>query len=115
MNKTKTLTLNPIILIVRYFSFKFNLKFFWALGVFLTILLLVFYIIQTNSLAFEGFLAQSYQKKIDKLAKENEKLEINSAAAGSLSNINVLLSDLNFEKIGKIQYIQILESSMVVK
>jgi len=107
-----TLTLHlPIT--TKQLSFKLSLKTFWVFSIILAITLLVFYISQVNLMTRETYLIQEHQKKIGELSKENEILEINLSQQNSLSNIEILVKNLNFEKIDKIHYIQVLESQVV--
>jgi len=109
-----SLTLNQPILI-KQIPLELNLRFFWGFAFVLILALLVVYIFQINKVVSEGYLLQEYQRKTEKLVQENEKLETNLAGMGSLGNIENLVKELNLEKIGKIHYIQILESSVVTK
>jgi hypothetical protein len=58
---------------------------------------------------------QRYQIRIAELTGENKFLEVNSANINSLENVDSRVQELGFEKIGKIHYIQIIESSAVTK
>lgn len=80
-----------------------------------TLVLLVFYIFQVNTLANETYLIQSCEKKLSQLSGENETLEVNFSKASSLSNIENYLQNQNFEKVSQVKYIYILESSVVAK
>jgi len=107
-----TLTLHlPIA--TKQLSLKLSLKTFWILSIILTITLLVFYIFQINLMTKETYLIQEYQKKIGELSRENKILEINLSQQNSLSNIETLIKNLNFEKIDKIHYLQVLEGQVV--
>ena len=46
---------------------------------------------------------------------ENKFLEVSSAMINSLESVDGRVQELGFEKIGKIHYIQIIESSAVTK
>lgn len=107
-----TLTLNlPIS--IKQLSLKLNPKVFWVFGFILVISLLVCYILQVNFMTKETYLIQDYQKKIGELSRENQILEINFSQQNSLSNIETIAKNLNFEKVDKIHYIQVLESQVV--
>jgi len=107
-----TLVLAPPILIKKI-SLRFNLKLFWVTGFILLSATLVLYIFQVNLMTKEIYLIQNYQKKISELSRENKILEISLSQQNSLSNIETLAKNLNFEKITKIHYIQVLESQVV--
>lgn len=74
--------------------------------------LLVFYIIQINSLTSNNYLFKDSQKSLQKLNQENEQLESDLVGVGSLARAEERISDLGFEKTGKIHYIQILEGAV---
>ena len=98
MIKTLILKQNKNILILAAISVVFSL--------------LVSYIFQINNLVSKSYSLQSYQKNIEKISLENDKMESNLAGAGSLQNAEVRISELGFEKITKIHYIQILENTV---
>lgn len=98
MIKTLILKQNKKILILVAFSIIFSL--------------LISYIFQINNLVSKSYSLQSYQKNIEKISLENEKMESNLAGAGSLQNAEIRISELGFEKITKIHYIQILENTV---
>jgi len=119
-------TLNPPLSIVRPLRLrlssaecllrrKFNLRIFWILPLVLTGILLVFCIFQINSVIQKAYLLQGYEKKLNEISRENKKLEINFAKVNSLENIESLVKNLNYEKVGKIRYIQVLEGQIVTK
>ena len=74
--------------------------------------LLVSYIFQINNLVSKSYSLQSYQRNIEKISSENDKMELNLAGVRSLQNAEVRISELGFEKITKIHYIQILENTV---
>jgi len=98
MIKTLILKQNKKILIMTAFLIIFSL--------------LLSYIFQINNLVSKSYSLQNYQKSIQKLSSENEKMESNLAGNGSLQNAEVKISELGFEKITKIHYIQILENTV---
>lgn len=91
-----------------------NFRFFYLIFL-LLIPLLVFFIFQINSVVSGSYQLQRYQKRIDELTGENKFLEVNSANINSLESVDSRVQELGFEKIDKIHYIQILESSAVTK
>jgi hypothetical protein len=92
----KTLALSPVrkILIFAFLALLFSL--------------LVFYMFQINNLISGSYNLNVYQKNVDRLSAENEKLESNLVRAGSLERVEQKISELSFEKIDKIHYIQTL-------
>jgi hypothetical protein len=89
-----------------------NVRIF-AAAVFLSFLfLLFFYIFQANNFVSGGYSLQGYQKTISELTRNNEKLEATLASLGALDSIESKISELGFEKISEINYIQIMETSV---
>lgn len=78
-------------------------------------LLLGLYLYQVNSHITAKYSIGDYTTRINKLIKENRTLEVNLAKGGSLSNLSNEISQLNFVKTDKIDYIQIIDSSVVIK
>ncbi len=117
MNINSISILNPTFVITNNFSLKWRifLRLFWTLCIFSIITLLVFYIFQVNSEISERYSIRDYGKILDKLSKENKNLGINSLQVNSFKNIEESLKNLNFEKAGKISYIQVLDNQVVVK
>ena len=92
---------------------KFKLKSLLFLSLFLIFSLLSFYIFQINRLTFANYQIKKFQEKIKELSTENENLEIQLTKLNSLTSLENLIPSQNFEKIDKIDYIQILDSQMV--
>lgn len=111
------LALNPSFLIKRHLTFKwkFNAKSFFAFAFTLFVFSLIFYIFQVNEVTKASFFTSNYENKINILIQENKNLEIKFSQINSLANLEILLRDLNYEEVGKIHYIQILENTVVVK
>jgi len=103
----------PLIFLPRFP--KINLRFFWILSLISIIGLLAFYIFQVNTMTKEIYFLEDYKKNLTILERENESLEINSAQLSSLGNIDGLIDELNFKKVGEIKYIHIIESSVAAK
>ena len=112
-----TLSLNPPISITRNLILKrkLSLKFFWILSISLTIFLLVFYIFQINSIIQNTYIIQGYHEKVKELSEENKKLELSLTELNSLENLGSLVENLNYEKVDKIRYIQVLGGQIVTK
>lgn len=112
-----TLILNPPFSIFRYLILKrlLSFKIFRTLGLISITLLSVFYIFQINAMMNEIYLTHNYQRKLKNLSQENKTLEISFSQESSLSNIEALIKNLNFEKVNQIHYIQVLESQVVTK
>ncbi len=112
-----TISLNPYIFLGRSLiskkTIKINFKIFWFLSFVLISSLLVVYVFQINKITKEGYLIKSYIEKTNNLSQANKVLEINLANNSSLENIRKMAEDLNFEKINRVKYIQILENALV--
>src|SRR3990167_9998621 len=96
---------NPLVI----FSIN-SLRIFLVLAPLLVIVFLVFYVFQINAEISESYSILEYQKKIDQISEENKNLQITSLQVNSLENIKPLISTLNFEKAGKVNYIRVLDN-----
>lgn len=112
-----TLPLNFPIFIARNIILrkKFNLKTFWIFSLAFIAFLLVLYVFQINSIIQNTYLLQSHQETLKEFAEENQRLELQLFELNSLENIEVLVQSLNYERVDKIKYIQILKGRVVEK
>jgi len=98
---------------------KIGLKLFSRLFLLFSLIsiisLLIFYIIQVNKITKESNLILTSQENIKELSQRNQDLEVGLFQNNSLENIELLAQDWNYEKIGKIHYIKILESTAIAK
>ena len=92
---------------------KFSLKVLWILTLFFTFYLTIITVVQINAYIREVYLLQDYGNQIDQLTKENKILEINLSKDNSLNNINNYVQ--NFEKAEQVDYIKVLDSTVVAK
>jgi len=83
--------------------------------VFLILLLIGFYVFQIGSLTREKGLIALYRNSIFSLSEYNKSLSIDFSRASSLNNISNHLSNNNFIKPKNINYIEVLDSSIVVR
>lgn len=74
---------------------------------------MIVFIYQLNAYTSEVYFIQSSEKKINEFTQENKTLGINFAKANSLWNIGNYVQ--NFEKAGQIEYIRVLESTVLAK
>lgn len=102
-------------LLLRRLSTRFSSKIFWITIFVLAVGLFIFYIFQVSSFSLVSYKLQDYQQKIAALSEQNRALEINFAKADILDNVGSKVTELGFEKIDAIHYIQILDPSLVVK
>jgi len=115
MNRISILNLPLPISIPLISNWKVGVKIFWILSFILITALLIFYIFQVNAMISENYLSKSYERKLNEIVKDSKNLEINFSQVNSLKNIETLAKDLNFEKVDKIHYIQVLEGQVVTK
>ncbi len=111
MNTNNTLVL--ALPISKTFRLGLNLKIFWIFIVFLIFSLLVVCIFQLNAYTEEFYLIQEYERNLSQLTQENKMLEINFSQADSLKNIGNYAQI--FEKTEKVEYIRVLESTVLAK
>ncbi len=84
------------------------------------ILCSLFFLLAVNifavvSLNEKEFLLKTYKKTVSQLLEKNKDLEIKYSAVSSLARIENISQALDFEKIGRIHYIRILEGSVASK
>lgn len=101
-----------LLFLLKLFSL-ITLKSLAVLGVSLIISFSAFYIFQITGVISDGYQIQNYQKKINELLAENKILEVNYAKINSLKDIDGKIEELGFEKMNKVYYIQLFESSVV--
>jgi sortase (surface protein transpeptidase) len=99
------MTLNQIL--------KFN--FLWTIGFILIISLVILYIFQLTSITQAMYSIKNYSRQLEGLSQENEILEIKFSQLNSLENLRFLVTNLNLEKVEKIDYIEIPVASVVKK
>lgn len=94
---------------------KSNLKSFRVVTAILMAILLSLYIFQGSTIAKGNALVESYESEIEEICRQNKDLEIDFSRKNSLKNTETLLEELNFEKVTKIDYIRVLETSVAAK
>ncbi|MCK4354933.1 hypothetical protein KAW43_01090 [Candidatus Parcubacteria bacterium] len=82
---------------------------------FIVVCLSVFYVFQIIQITQESYLVLDYQEDLQELLQANENLEIYFTQNKSLNNVELLAQELNYEKIGKIHYIQITKGVVAAK
>jgi len=110
-----TAILNPSIIHPLILRNKFSLITVWISGFFLIIFLTGFYIFQVSSVTQASFSIANYEKQIAGLDKEFKSMQVNFSNSSSQSDIERLLADKGYEKVGKINYIQVLEGAVAAK
>jgi len=111
------LILNPPVILTSRFSLKWRLllRFFWISGLALMFFLFVLYLFQINVEESERYSVQKYESMASGISKENKEIEINALGVNSLNNVLSSISDLNFEKAEKVQYIKVINNQVVAK
>lgn len=94
---------------------KINLRKALISGFILITILLIFYIFQISEITRSSFSISLYQREMTGLAKQNKDLEISISQKNSLSNLEALLSNLNYERVNKIYYIRVSDGQVAAK
>ncbi len=83
------------------------------IGLTTVIFLLIFSVYQFNTYTAEIYFIRDAERKIDQLSQENKILEINLAEVNSLGNLENYVQ--NFKKVDRIDYIRVLEGTVLAK
>ncbi|MDO8559269.1 MAG: hypothetical protein Q7R84_02950 [bacterium] len=94
---------------------KINIRKMWALGLIPIAAILVFYIFQISEITKAVSLISRYEKEMIVLYQQNKELEAGLFGGNSLADLDSALINLNYEKVSKVYYIQIMDSEMAVK
>lgn len=94
---------------------KINTRKILASGFVLISAILVFYIFQISEITKTASLVSGYEKEITILSQQNKDLEMNLSRGNSLTDLEIAINNFNYEKVGKVHYIQIMDSGMAVK
>jgi len=86
------------------------MKLFYTFGFVLVLTLLVFYVFQLNTLISQTHKVQLYQERLQELSESNKVLEVQLAKLNYLDNIPAKSQELGFERVGAINYIQVLDT-----
>ena len=84
-------------------------------GFVLVVFLLIFYVFQVTEITKANFFLSDHGKKIAALTQENKDLEFNLSQKNSLTNLEIVLKNLNYEETNKIYYIQLLGSTVAAR
>ena len=109
------LTLNLTIFRPFILRWKISSKTLWILGFALIASLLVFYIFQVNEITKASFFIANYEKQIAKFSQESKNLESNFSHLNSSANLETILNNLNYEKVGQVHYLRVPDSTVVTK
>lgn len=94
---------------------KFNFKILWVLSFAAIISLLFIYIFQIQEATKASFRITAFEKELAGLSRLNQSLEADLFQTSYPANLEDILLASQYEKIGKIHYINILENQVVVK
>lgn len=94
---------------------QFNLRALWISGIGLVVFLLSFYIFQVTEVTKAGFILSTYENNLAQLSQEGKKLEINYSQTNSLTNLETVLMELDYEKVGQVHYLRIPAGTVVAK
>ncbi len=103
----------PISIVPIRLKLNLGLKFLWIFILLIIFSLLIVSVYQLNVYTAEIYFIHNSGKKINQLSQENKVLEINLAKANSLFNVENYVQ--GFEKVGKIEYIRVLESTALAR
>lgn len=70
----------------------------------LVLLLMFWYVGQTNALSAKGFALRDLEKQLAELQTANRRLEVELAEQQSLRNLEVRLASINLVPVGQVQY-----------
>ncbi len=89
-----------------------NWKVFSAASLFLICTLLVFYVFWVNALMNSTYVLNQFEKQLKATADESRNLEVALAETGFMETLREKTTQMNFEKVSGIKYIQIAENSV---
>lgn len=117
MNTALIISLNPSLIRPFILKWGISLKTISVFCLALLVFLIGFYIFQINEITKAGFAVSTYEKQISELARESKNLELSVSDVGSLSSLETVLASLGYqyEQIGKVHYIQMMENMAVAK
>jgi len=101
--------------LLRTINQKKDLRLFLVITIFPIAILLISYIFQVSLMIKGTSLIENYESKIEKISVQNKNLEIDFSQKNSLKITENLLTELNFEKVTKVDYIRVIESSVAAK
>ncbi|MGD0577124.1 MAG: hypothetical protein ABSA74_03565 [Candidatus Staskawiczbacteria bacterium] len=91
-----------------------NWKMICVFGFFVSLALLIFYVLQINYLTAGYYITGSYENQISKLSDENKNLQVSFAENSFLGQVSEKAQALNFQKVTSVKYIQILDNSVAL-
>ena len=112
-NNSQAIALN--LPIAKIFKFSLSLKFIGFFTALIILSLLIVCVFQINAYTGEYYLLQEYEGRMSQLAQDGKMLEINFSQANSLNNMGVYVQNQIFEKTDSVEYIRVLESTVLAK
>ena len=92
---------------------RISFRIFWIASLTLIFFLLFFNIFQINKITQASFLITGLGGETQELYQQNKILESNFLKNNSLGNLENLVGGLGFEKVEKVDYIQVREGAIV--
>ncbi|MFH1820345.1 MAG: hypothetical protein ABH805_00250 [Candidatus Nealsonbacteria bacterium] len=96
-------------------KWQFSLKKAWISMLLLTVFLLSLYVLQVNEITQSSFAVSNYDKQLSQLNQESKMLEIDFSGKSSLQSVEGLISALDYEKVERVHYIQVLTGTALAK
>lgn len=87
-----------------------NWKYICFAGFFISIFLLIFYVLQINALTAGTYSTGNLQKQIAKLSSENKELQVVFAENSFLGQAIEKVQAMNFDKAVSVKYVQVPEN-----
>jgi len=106
------LMLNPSMIRPLVFKCKFSMKALGFAGFALVLALIGFYVFQVSAVTQASFAIGNYEGQIADMDKEFKNLQLNFSGKSSLSGLEEALVANGYEKVGKIHYIQVLDTAV---
>ena len=94
---------------------RINIRFLAILGFVLIASSLAFLVFQINETTKAGFLISTIEKQTAEFSQESQSLETSFSLLNSLANLETVLSSLNYEKVGQINYLRVPGSTVLAK
>jgi hypothetical protein len=107
--------LNPSLIQPFILRWRLSQKAMLVLGLGLIAALVVLYLSQVNGVTQLSFALANCEKEIGEVAKENKALETNFSGMSSLSGLEKLVQNLNYEPVGRVNYIQMMAVTALAK
>lgn len=78
------------------------------------VVLVVFYILEVNSIATQGYEIKTYNKKIENFEIDNQRLFLEKSRLSSFESVKLRISALNLLESREMSYLDIFESTVAL-